>query len=108
MWLVSLENRKKEVILLDEERMAVLIEEVIDKKFGHLIIPPEDHHRDHLIVKDIDTSLVEFMKTLQQTIINARTTGIATIIKVVIPGILMLILGGIILWLKNPIKNLFH
>lgn len=93
---------------MDEERMAKLIEEVIDAKFGHLIIPPEDHHRDHLIVRDIDTSLIEFMKAFQSIVTNVRTTGISTIVKIVIPGILALIIGGIILWLKNPIKNLFH
>jgi hypothetical protein len=93
---------------MDEERIAGLIEEVIDRKFGHLIISPEAHHRDHLIVKDIDTSLLEFMKAFQEMIVNARRVGISTVIKVIIPGIFALIIGGIILWLKNPIKNLFH
>jgi hypothetical protein len=94
--------------MLDEDKIAELIEEVIDRKFGHLIVPPEDHHRDHLIVKDIDSSLLEFLKDLHKFIVDAKSTGWSTLIKVIIPGICALIIGGIILWFKTPIKNLFH
>lgn len=92
---------------MDEAKIAVLIEEVIDRKFGHLIMFPEEHYRDHLVIKDIDTSLLEFMKAFHKLTIDAKTVGVSTIIKVIIPGIFALIVGGIILWFKNPIKNLF-
>lgn len=94
--------------MIDEEKMAKMIEDVIERKFGHLIISPEDHHRDHLIVKDMDTSLLEFMKAFHKFVTDAKTVGISTIIKIIIPGIFALILGGLILWFKAPIKNLFH
>lgn len=93
---------------MDEQKIAALIEEVIDRKFGHLIIPPEDHHRDHLIVKDIDSSLLEFMKSFHGFVVDAKMVGLSTLIKVIIPGIFVIMLGGVILWFKTPIKNLFH
>lgn len=94
--------------MLDEEKIVKLIEEVIDRKFGHLIIPPDEHHRDHLIMKDIDTALLEFIKAFHRLFVDARTIGISTIIKIIIPTLFVLVIGGIILWLKTPIKNLFH
>ena len=94
--------------MVEEARIIKILEDAIDKKLGQLFVDRDTHHRDHLIMKDLDSSLLEFMKTFHKLMVDAKSVGISTIITVVIPGIFVLVLGGIVLWLKTPLKNLFH
>ena len=85
---------------MDEEKFVHLVERVIDDKFGHLIIPPDNHHRDHLIVGDINSEDIVFIKNLRACLADIKTTTWRAIIRVVIPGIVILLIVGIVSYFK--------
>lgn len=85
---------------MDEVKLAELIGRMIDDKFGHLLIEPGIHHRDHLIVGDITSEDIVFLRNLRECLADLKTTSWRALIRIVIPGIVILIIAGVVSYFK--------
>lgn len=85
---------------IDEEKLIEIIEKAIDDKFGHLLIEPGIHHRDHLIVGDIKSEDIIFIQNLRTCLSDIKTQSWRCLIRIVIPGIFILIVAGIVTYFK--------
>ena len=84
----------------DKEILKQVVKEVFDEEFKPLYIDRERHYRDHLIISDIDSEDVVFLKNLRLGLADLRTTTIRALVRVVIPGTVVLIVAGIVSYLK--------